>query len=228
MKITFLIKLPSTNVLSKHYQIAPYLLQQLTTFTGELSMLIFLPIPPNQLQDTLSLAIHCKKALDQCEQQDQCWIILQQAELTLPRTKTYYSSRPGCRQNEVQLIHFFGVILMFHQYSVSKIRIYHTFHQDSIRRDPGLELQKALQELGSPDNTCVYGRVYSCLAKCGYSLVYIVYSCLAKFVHSMVYIVYSCLAMCVYSMVYIVYSCLAKCVYSMVQCTVALLSVFTV
>ena len=39
---------------------------------------------------------------------------------------------------------FFSIILIFHQYSVSKIRFYHTILQDSICRYPGLELLKAL------------------------------------------------------------------------------------
>ena len=39
---------------------------------------------------------------------------------------------------------FYSLILIFHQYSVSKIQFYYTILQDSIRRHPGLELLKAL------------------------------------------------------------------------------------
>ena len=35
---------------------------------------------------------------------------------------------------------FSSLILIFHQYSVSKIHFYHTILQDSIRRHPGLEV----------------------------------------------------------------------------------------
>ena len=40
--------------------------------------------------------------------------------------------------------YFSKLILIIHQYSVSKIYFYHTILQDSIRRRPGLELLKAL------------------------------------------------------------------------------------
>ena len=41
--------------------------------------------------------------------------------------KAFYSSRPGCRQRGVRLIHFFSLIFIFHQYSVSKIHFYYPF-----------------------------------------------------------------------------------------------------
>ena len=63
-------------------------------------------------------------------------------------TKGFYSSKPWCWQSGVRLIHFFSsLILIFHQYSVSKIHFYHTILQDSIRRHPGLERLNALAEL---------------------------------------------------------------------------------
>ena len=54
--------------------------------------------------------------------------------------KAFYSSRPECRPSGVRLFIFSSLILIFHQYSVSKIDFYHAILQDSIHRHQGLEL----------------------------------------------------------------------------------------